>query len=103
MSLNKELLQGPDLANNLIGVLLRFREEQVAVMGDIEEMCHEVVLSLKHCDDLHFLWWKNGEIGGEVEVYRIRVNLFEGFWSPSCVIRFLWSVTHDHRMDVAEE
>ena len=37
-SLNKEVLQGPDFTNNLVGVLLRFREEQVAVMGDIEGM-----------------------------------------------------------------
>jgi len=29
-SLNKELLQGPDLTNNLIGVLCRFRKEPVA-------------------------------------------------------------------------
>ena len=30
--LNKRLLQGPDLTNNLIGVLCRFRKEPVAVM-----------------------------------------------------------------------
>ena len=32
VSLNKRLLQGPDLTNNLIGVLCRFRQESVAVM-----------------------------------------------------------------------
>lgn len=31
-SLNNELLQGPDLANKLIGVLLRFRQENIAIM-----------------------------------------------------------------------
>ena len=35
-SLNKELLSGPDLTNQVLGVLLRFREEHVRVMGDIE-------------------------------------------------------------------
>ena len=35
-SLNKELLSGPDLTNQVMGVLLRFREEHVRVMGDIE-------------------------------------------------------------------
>lgn len=35
-SLNCELLQGPDLANTRIGVLLRFRQEHIAMMADIE-------------------------------------------------------------------
>ena len=33
-----EHLSGPDLTNNLIGVLLRFRQEEVAFMFDIECM-----------------------------------------------------------------
>ena len=77
-SLNKEVLQGPDFTNNLVGGLLRFREEQVAVMGDIEGMFHQVRVSPKHRDALRFLWWKNGEIGGEIEVYRMCVHLFGG-------------------------
>ena len=32
-SLNQELLKGPDLANNLVGVLTRFREGKVAPHG----------------------------------------------------------------------
>ena len=38
--LNRELLSGPDLANQIVGTLLRFREEQIAVIGDIEAMFH---------------------------------------------------------------
>ena len=34
-SLNTELLQGPDFTNTLLGVLLKFRQEPVAVTGDI--------------------------------------------------------------------
>ena len=45
-SLNKEVLQGPDFTNNLVVVLLRFREEQVAVMGDIEGMFHQLGTSV---------------------------------------------------------
>ena len=39
-SLNKILLSGPDLTNNLLGVLLRFRQDTVAFMADIEQMFH---------------------------------------------------------------
>jgi len=37
-SLNDKLLQGPDLTNNLLGVLTRFRQEQHAFMADMEKM-----------------------------------------------------------------
>ena len=35
-TLNKHLLQGPDLTNKLVGVLSRFRQETVAFMADIQ-------------------------------------------------------------------
>ena len=39
-SLNKQLYQGPDLTNSLLGVLLRFHQERVAYMTDVEAMFH---------------------------------------------------------------
>ena len=41
-SLSKHLLQGPDLTNNLVGVLCRFGKEPVALMCDIEGMFTEL-------------------------------------------------------------
>ena len=38
VSLNKLLLSGPDLTNNLLGVLLRFCQDPVALIADIEQM-----------------------------------------------------------------
>ena len=35
-SLNDQLLTGPDLTNSIVGVPMRFREEQVALSADIE-------------------------------------------------------------------
>lgn len=42
VSLNDKLLQGPDLTNNLIGVLTRFREEPIAMTADVEAMFMQV-------------------------------------------------------------
>ena len=72
-------------------------------MGDIEGMFHQVRVSPKHRDALRFLWWKNGEIGGEIEVYRMCVHLFGGVWSPSCASCALRRVAHDQRMNFPEE
>ena len=41
-SMNKALLSWADLASKIIVVSLRFREEQIAVTGDIEVMYHQV-------------------------------------------------------------
>jgi len=54
VSLNSKLLQGPDLTNSLMGVLLRFRQENVAIMADIEAMFHQVRVSKRDCDALRF-------------------------------------------------
>ena len=54
--LNKSLLTGPDLLQNLIHVLLSFRQHQFAVSADIEGMLLQV--SVPDCDQpsLRFLW-----------------------------------------------
>ncbi|VDI07788.1 Hypothetical predicted protein [Mytilus galloprovincialis] len=39
ISLNDVLLTGPDLTNNLLGVLLRFRKEPIAITADIHSKC----------------------------------------------------------------
>ncbi|KAK0140849.1 hypothetical protein N1851_022153 [Merluccius polli] len=61
-SLNEELIQGPNLTNTLLGVLIRFRQEPVAVMADIEGMYHQVKVRSEDSNFLRFLWWPNGDI-----------------------------------------
>ncbi|XP_071094883.1 uncharacterized protein [Haliotis cracherodii] len=67
-----------------MGVLLRFREKRIAIAGDIESMYHRVKVADQHRNALRFLWWKNGELGGDIEVYRMTSHLFGGIWSSSC-------------------
>ena len=44
-SLNHNLLSRPDLTNQLIGILLRFRTEEMAFLVDIEAMFYQVKVS----------------------------------------------------------
>ena len=83
-SLNDQLLQGPDLTNSLVGVLIRFRQEPVAFMGDVEAMFHQVKVPAEHCDFLRFLWWPGGNLDGELAEYRMTAHLFGAVSSPSC-------------------
>ena len=39
-SLNSVLMSGPDLTNNLVGILMRFRKDAIGVTGDIEQMLY---------------------------------------------------------------
>ena len=41
-SLNSEVLQGPNLTNSLLGILLRFRQERITVITDVEAMYYQV-------------------------------------------------------------
>ncbi|XP_069108939.1 uncharacterized protein [Argopecten irradians] len=48
VSLNSVLMSGPDLMNSLLGVLLRFRKERVAIMADIEQMFYCFLVQHDH-------------------------------------------------------
>ena len=58
-SLNDYLLEGPDLLNNLVSTITRFGQLRYAVSGDMEQMIHQISVSLKGSDALRFLWREN--------------------------------------------
>ena len=84
VSLNNNLLPGPDLTNTLLGVLCRFRKEPFAFICDIEGMFHQFKVNKEHRDFLRFLWWENGDTRKTPEDYRMTVHLFGATSSPAC-------------------
>ena len=83
VSLNSQLLQVPDLTNNLLGVLLRFREEPVAIAADIEAMFLQVKVPPEDSDALRFLWWENGDLNKTPSEYQMVRHIFGATDSPS--------------------
>ncbi|XP_067680245.1 uncharacterized protein [Haliotis asinina] len=81
--LNDVLLQGPDLTNSLLGVLLRFRTDRIAFMGNIDAMFHQVRLPQEHQDFFRFVWWPNGNLDSVLEEYCMTVQVFGSVSSPS--------------------
>ncbi|KAJ8417256.1 hypothetical protein AAFF_G00284830 [Aldrovandia affinis] len=81
-SLNSRLLQGPNMTNTLVGVLLRFREEPVA-MADIESMFYQVKVPEHDADLQRFLWWPDDKLNEPMEEFRMMVHLFGATSSPA--------------------
>ena len=97
--LNDQLLQGPDLTNNLTGVLLRFRQEPVALMADVEQMFHQVRVAPDDCHALRFLWWEDGDLSKNPFDHQILVHLFGASSSPCCASLALKKTAKDFRSD----
>ena len=65
ISLNKELLSGPDLTNQITGILTRFHEKKIAIMADVETMYHEVQVPEDQQSFFKFLRRENHDIDRE--------------------------------------
>ena len=76
VSLNSYLAKGPDsYMNNILGLLLRWKENHVAVAADIKKMFHSVKLAEVeiHC---HRFLWRDLDTNKEPDVYVIlRVSM----------------------------
>ena len=84
LSLNEFLLQGPNLVSNLVDVLLRFRENKVALIADITEMFLQVRLPERERGAFRFLWWANDDINGPIAEMQLAVHPFGATSSPFC-------------------
>lgn len=95
-SLNQNLLQGPDMTNNLLGVLMRFRQGRIALVADIEGMFHQVKVSLEDQDSFRFLWW-SGSLDEPPDEYVMTVHVFGATDSPCCSNYSLRKTAEDSR------
>ena len=83
LSLNGVLLTGPDLTNSLLGVLVSFRREAVAITADIQQMFYCFNVSEDHMNYLRFLW--NKDLSNSLVEYRMCVQVFGNSPSPAIV------------------
>lgn len=81
-SLNDHLLTGPDLINDLAGVLCRFREHKILIMCDMEKLFDRFHVSPGDQDFLRFLWWKDGITNTDPKEYHMRVHIYGAVSSP---------------------
>ena len=93
ISLNDNLSTGPDLLQNLIGIIFRFREKKIAITADIEAMFLQVKVPPEECKVLRFLWRDNPK--EPVKVYEYGRHIFGAKSSPTCANYALQQVARD--------
>ncbi|XP_069105757.1 uncharacterized protein [Argopecten irradians] len=82
-SLNQSLLSGPNLTNELLGILLRFRKDEVAFAADIEQMFYSFLVREDHRDFLRFFWYRDNDPSRDIIEYRMRAHVFGNSPSPA--------------------
>ncbi|XP_055605771.1 uncharacterized protein LOC129753946 [Uranotaenia lowii] len=85
-SLNDLLLPGPDLLVSLPAILLRFRQRNVAVCGDIKEMFHQIRIRAEDRQAQRFIYRK--AIEDPIQIYVMDVAVFGASCSP-CIAQFI--------------
>ena len=87
-SLNKEALPGPKLQTDILDILIRFRKELVALVGDVSQMYHQLAL-LPEDRPLHRFLWRDLDFNKEPEVYEFLRFVFGGCYCPFCA-QYVW-------------
>ena len=77
-------LSGPDLSNQLNGILMRFRTGEVVFIGDIETMFYQVKVPDSQRSFMRYLWWNSNDLNEELVYYEMGVHVFGGTSSPGC-------------------
>ena len=96
-SLNDNLLIGPDLLNNLLGVLLRFRAGRTAISGDIEGMFLQA--RVPKADQRYLRFLSREETSQDVEVYQYTRHVFGAKSTPTCANYALQRTAEDNSRD----
>ncbi|XP_058811010.1 uncharacterized protein LOC131675893 [Topomyia yanbarensis] len=86
VSLNSELLKGPDMLTCLPGVIQRFRERRFGFGGDIKEMYHQLRIRVKDKQAQRFLY--RFDSAQPVQIYVMDVATFGSTCSP-CSAQFV--------------
>lgn len=101
-SLNDVMLKGPPLYNSLLGILLRFRKEAIAVTADVGQMFHNFLVTRKHRHYLRFLWHEDNDISKPLMDYHMNVHVFGNSPSPAVAAYGLRKAVENAEKDVQD-
>ena len=103
ISLNECLFTWPDLLNILIGVLICFRSNNVAIAAEIEGMFHQVKVTEEDSDALRFLWKEDLSSETSADSYKMLIHIFGAKDSSGCANYALKRTVRDNSNAFAAE
>ena len=59
-------MKGPNLTNSLLGVILQFRKDKIAVIANIKQMFYSFMVSPLHRDYLLFVWPEDNDLSKKI-------------------------------------
>ena len=101
-SLNDILLKGPPLHNSLLGILLRFRTETIAVTVDVKQMFYNFHVHEPHRNYLRFIWHEENDLTKPLVDFRMTVHVFGNTASPAVATYGLRKCVEDKDQDVID-
>ena len=89
------------LIGNLLGVLLRFREEKVAFVGDISKMFLQILLRESDCQ-LHRFLWRDLDTSKEPDIYALLRVTFGDKSSPDMASFVMLKIAEENKASTPE-
>ena len=103
VSLNDELLQGPDFINRFVVVLLSFRKNEIVIMANMESMFFADKDPASHSDYMRLFWYEDGNLNSTLMQYRLKWHTFGAVSSPSVANFSLKRTVLDYDRTVRKE
>ena len=94
-------MKGPDLLNSLVRVILCFRENAVAISGDISKMYHRILIPERD-QHVHRFLWRNMETNRDPDAY-VKTILTFGDKSAPAMAQIALRKTAEQEIDVHPE
>jgi hypothetical protein len=96
VSLNSQIMDCPNMLEQVFGVLVRFREQPVAVVGDIQAFFHALRTTKQDQDYHRYLWLSDSkDVNSEVVHFRMLRHLFGGAASQAAALKGRnWAFDH---------
>lgn len=76
------------MINSIVGVLVRFRKDEVAVLAVIEHISYSFIVEEKYINVLRFLWYQDNDPYKRLVEYRMCKHVFGNCPSPAAIATY---------------
>lgn len=97
ISFNNLQMTGPTIQNELFAILLRFRQYQYVIAGDIAKMYRQILVTPKQRNLQRILWRE--DTSSPIETFQLNTVTYGTTAAPFLAIRCLWQLAEDNKYE----